>query len=234
MLALNLAVSAVVIRAEALVAGRNLPERLTDRLVEVFNAAVAHEWKRVQARIASERRRHPEARPAEIAERIVRDFRRDVTAIGVAAGGTAAIPGPGTAVRVAGLGAEGLALLERSIFMTLAVAHAYGHDLSDVEIRKYAIFRVLGLWAGAAEGMMSFSSLLAMGLGKKATKAVPMGAVHAINKAVGKRVLVKWATTGGAIRLGSALPFGIGAAFGGGGNYAMARGLGRVAIEEFR
>jgi hypothetical protein len=118
--------------------------------------------------------------------------------------------------------------------MTLAVAHAYGHDLSDVEIRKYAIFRVLGLWAGAAEGMMSFSSLIASGLGKKATKAIPMTVVHAINNAAGKRVLVKWATRGGVIRLGSALPFGIGAVLGGGGNYAMARGLGRVAIEEFR
>jgi len=207
---------------------------VTDALAETFNAAVAQQWKRVQVRIANERRRHPRAEPSAIAERIVRDFRRDVTAIGVAAGGTAAIPGPGTGPRIAGLGAEGVALLERSVFMTLAVAHAYGHDLSDVEVRKYAIFRVLGLWAGAAEGMMSFSSLVAAGLGKKATKAIPMTAVHAINKAVGKRVLVKWATTGGVLRLGSVLPFGISAGFGGTGNYVMARGLGRVAIEEFR
>lgn len=200
-----------------------------------FNAAVDQQWKRAQGRVASERRRRPDVSAEEIVASIVRDFRRDLTVIGAVSGGAAAIPGPGTAARVAvGISAESLALLERSILMTLAVAHAYGHDLTDMEIRKYALLRVLGVWAGATEGMASFSSLIATGLGKKATKAIPMPAVHAINKAVGKRVIVKWATKSGALRLGSLLPFGIGAGLGAGSNHLMARGLGKVAIAEFR
>lgn len=125
-------------------------------------------------------------------------------------------------------------MLERSALMTLAVAHAYGHDLTDMEIRKYALLRVLGVWAGATEGMVGFSSLVATGLGTKATKAIPMSAVHAINKAVGKRVVVKWATKSGVLRLGSLLPFGIGAGLGAGSNHLMARGLGKAAIAEFQ
>ncbi len=200
-----------------------------------FNAAVEQQWKRAQGRVASEKRRRPDADAEEIAASIVRDFRRDLTVIGGVSGGVAAIPGAGTAARVvAGLSAEGLVLLERSILMTLAVAHAHGHDLTDMEMRKYALLRVLGVWAGATEGMASFSSLVATGLGTKATKAIPMPAIHAINKAVGKRVVVKWSTKSGALRLGSLLPFGIGAGLGAGGNHVMARGLGKAAIAEFQ
>lgn len=60
-----------------------------------------------------------------------------------------------------------------------------------------------------------------------------MAAVHAVNEAVGKRVIVKWATKSGASRLGSVLPFGIGAGLGAGGNYLMGRGLARAAVSEF-
>ncbi|WP_298991829.1 hypothetical protein [uncultured Pseudokineococcus sp.] len=214
---------------------QTLPEKAAESLMAVFDAAVDQQWRRAQGRVESERRRHPDATAQEVAASVVRDFRRDLTVIGGLSGALAAVPGPGTAVRlVGGLSAEGLMLLERSVLMALAVAAAYGHDLADVEIRKYALLRVLGAWAGAAEGMASFSSVVAAGLGTKATKAVPMSAVHAINRAVGKRVVVKWATKSGTLRLGSALPFGIGAGLGAGGNHLMARGLGKVAIAEFR
>lgn len=200
-----------------------------------LTAAVDQQWTRAQARVAGEQRRRPDASAESIAASIVRDFRRDLTVIGAVSGGTAAIPGAGTAVRlVAGLSAEGVALLERSVLMTLAVAHAYGHDLTDVEIRKYALLRVLGVWAGATEGMAGFSSVAAAGLGTKATKAIPMSAVRAVNQAVGKRIVVKWATKSGVLRLGSLLPFGIGAGLGAGSNHLMARGLGAAAIAEFR
>jgi hypothetical protein len=61
-----------------------------------------------------------------------------------------------------------------------------------------------------------------------------MASIHSFNRAVGKQVLFKWAARAGTIRLGSVLPFGIGAGLGGAANYAIGRGLGKAAVREFR
>jgi hypothetical protein len=125
-------------------------------------------------------------------------------------------------------------LFERAAYMALAVAHTYDHDLTDIQVRKYAILRVLAVWSGAANGMLGFTAAVAQGLGRKAVKGIPVKAVYAINRAVGKRLLVPWGTKTGAVRLGSLVPFGIGASLGAGGNLIMAKGLGKTAINEFR
>ena len=206
----------------------------TGALLRALDKALEAEWQRAQDYVAGLRRRNPDASVGELAKRIRRDFCRDLAALGGTAGAVSAVPGPGTAVRVvAGLSGEALVLLERSVRMVLAMAHLHGHELHEVEMRKYALLRVLGTWAGATEGMVPFTTLVATGLGKRATEAIPMTAVHAVNKAVGKRVLVKWGTKTGALRLGSVLPVGIGIVLGAGGNYAMARGLAGAAIAEF-
>jgi hypothetical protein len=209
-------------------------KRSADALMTTFDKGVELEWRRARRTVEGLRSRMPDADVEALARRISRDFCRDLAAIGGTAGAVSAVPGPGTAVRVAaGVTGESVVLLERSIHMVLAVAHLHGHELEDLQARRYAIFRVLAVWAGAAEGMAPVTTMLATGLGKKATEAIPMAAVHAVNKAVGKRVLVKWGTKSGAIRLGSVLPFGIGAGLGAGGNYLMAKGLARTAVAEF-
>jgi hypothetical protein len=204
-------------------------------LAVALDNAVNVQWERVQTGVAAQHRRNPDATPDEITAQIVRDFVRDMTAIGGTSGAVAAIPGPGTGARIAlGVSVETTVLFERAAYMALAVAHAYDHDLTDIQVRKYAILRVLAVWSGAANGMLGFSAAVAQGLGKKAVKGIPVKAVYAINRAVGKRVLVKWGTKTGAVRLGSLVPFGIGAGLGAGGNLIMAKGLGKVAINEFR
>jgi len=209
-------------------------KRAADALETTLNKAVDVQWKRAQAGVASKRRRRPTDSADDIADRIIRDFVRDITAIGATSGGIAAVPGAGTTVRVtAGLTAESTLLLERATFMTLAVAHAYGHDLTDVHVRKYAVLRVLAVWAGAANGMLRFNAAVAQGLGKKAVRGIPAKGVFAINRAVGKRVLVKWGTKSGAVRLGSVVPFGFGFGLGAAGNFWMAKGLGKAAKNEF-
>lgn len=213
---------------------QDVVKKSSDALMAAFDKGVELQWHRAQSTVAGLRRRMPEADATTLARRITRDFCRDLAAIGGTAGGMSAIPGPGTAARIAvGVTGEGMVLLERSILMVLTVAHLHGHELEDLEVRRYAIFRVLAVWAGAAEGMAPLTAMVAAGLGKRATEAVPMAAVHAVNKAVGKRVLVKWGTKSGALRLGSVLPFGIGIGLGAGGNYLMAKGLARTAIAEF-
>ena len=214
--------------------GSSLVQQAGNALLRTFDKALDAEWRRAQDYVAGLRRRHPEASVGDLATRIRQDFCRDLAALGGTAGAVSAVPGAGTAVRVAaGLSGEGLILLERSVRMVLAMAHVHGHELGELEIRKYALLRVLGTWAGATEGMVPFTTLVATGLGRRATEAIPMTAVHAVNKAVGKRVLVKWGSKTGAVRLGSVLPVGIGIVLGAGGNYAMGRGLARAAVAEF-
>lgn len=212
-----------------------MSERIGAGLESALNTALDTQWNRAMDGVAAKRRLAPNADANSVAQAVVRDFQRDVTAMGAASGAVSAVPGPMTGVRlVGGMTVESAVLLERSVYMTLAVAHAYGHDLSEIEARRHAVMRVLAVWAGAADGVAAFTTALAQGLGKRTVKAIPMKAVHAVNKAVGRRILVKWATKTGVVRLGSVVPFGLGIGLGGAGNYVMAKGLGKAALAEFR
>lgn len=210
--------------------------RSSGRAVDkVFNSALETQWKRATVSVSGHRRRSPHATPDEIAKRIVSEFVRDASVIGAAGGAVAAVPGPGTLVKVTGgTVLETAALLERASYMIMGVAEAYGLDLEEIEVRRYAVLRVLGAWAGVSQGATGIAGTLGAGLGRRATEAIPMTAIHAFNKAMRKQILFKWASRTGTIRLGSALPFGIGAGFGGGSSYLIAAALGRAAINECR
>ena len=206
------------------------PVRVLDK---VLNSALETQWKRAIVSVAGHRHRSPDATADQIAQRIVDEFVRDASVIGAAGGAVAAVPGPGTVVKLTGgTVIETGALLERASYMILGVAEAYGYELEDIEVRRYAVLRVLGAWVGATQGATGIAGTLGAGLGKNATKAIPMPAIHAFNKKVGKQILFKWASRTGTIRLGSALPFGIGAGIGGTSNYFIAKALGRAAIKE--
>lgn len=201
----------------------------------VLNKALVTQWNRACQTVASHRRRNVDATPEEIASDLVKEFVRDIAVIGAAGGAVAAVPGPGTLVKVTGgTVVETGMLLERASYMILGVAEAYGHDLADMEVRRFAVLRVLGAWAGVSGGATGVAGTMGAGLGKKATQAIPMTSIHAFNRAVGKQVLFKWSARAGTIRLGSVLPFGIGAGIGGTANYVIGRGLGKAAIHEFR
>lgn len=211
-------------------ASKNL---LAQTLEKVLDGALETQWKRATSSVGGHRRRSPHASPEEIAKRLVSEFARDVTVIGAAGGAVAAVPGPGTIAKLTGgMAVETSLMLERASYMILGVADAYGLDLEEVAVRRYAVLRVLGAWAGVSQGATGLAGTLGAGLGKKATQAIPMSAIHGFNRAVGKQILFKWATRSGTIRLGSALPFGIGAGIGGGTSYLIASGLGRAAIKE--
>ena len=50
---------------------------------------------------------------------------------------------------------------------------------------------------------------------------------------MGGRIVVKFGTKQGAVRLGRLVPFGVGAAIGGGGNLLLVRAVGRHAKDFF-
>jgi hypothetical protein len=88
--------------------------------------------------------------------------------------------------------------------------------------------------SGAGEMLLKLSSELGKGLGKKATGKVSTQALQTLNRRLGRTIITKYGTKRGVVALGTAFPFGIGAAIGAGGNYAMVRTVGRHADKLFR
>lgn len=167
-------------------------------LVKVLDRAVDVQWTRAHDAVESLRRRNPHASTEDLAARVVRDFVRDMTVVGGLSGASAAVPGVGTVARIGvGMTAETAILLERSAFMILAVADIHGHELGDVEVRRFAILRVLGAWTGLTEGLTGVAGVAGAGLGRRATRAIPMPLIHSFNRRMGKPILFKWAAKSG-------------------------------------
>lgn len=210
---------------------------LTRALDGILNRSLEAQWRRASSHVAGHRRRDATATPEQVAQRIVNQFVRDVSVMGAAGGAVAAVGrgGSGSAVvkRSAVRVVETGALLERAACMILGVAEAYGHDLDDIEVRRASILTVLGAWAGVSHASTGVAGTVSAGLGKRATEAIPMSAIHRVNGAVRKQILFKWSERVGTIRLGTVLPRGFGIAFGGAANYFIGRGLGAVAVREF-
>jgi hypothetical protein len=71
-------------------------------LENVLDNALEKQWKRATVSVDGHRRRAPDATPEKVARRIVDEFVRDVSIIGAAGGAVAAVPVPGTAVKLIG------------------------------------------------------------------------------------------------------------------------------------
>src|SRR5689334_5337646 len=95
---------------------------VTRPLESVLNRAVETQWQRASLAVAGYQRRSPADSPDEIAARIVDDFVRDIAVLGAAGGAVAAVPGPGTLLKLTGgTVIETSLLLERASYMILGV-----------------------------------------------------------------------------------------------------------------
>jgi hypothetical protein len=165
---------------------------------------------------------------------IKRAFAREMSAVGAAAGATAALPGAGAVALVGTTVVELGWFTARSADLILSVAAVHGQTESTVEQRRAWILSVLAFGDGASAGFTKLAGEMGKGLGKRTTAAIPNEALKAINKALGRTIVTKYGTKRGVIALGRALPFGIGAVIGGTTNYAFARTIARQADEFFR
>jgi hypothetical protein len=161
-------------------------------------------------------------------------FSHELSVIGAATGGAAAAPGFGTAVSISAATAElgWIAVRITDLILTVAVIH--GHGKASVAERRGWVLTILGFSGGATAGVTKLASEAGKGLGTKATRKVPIAAVRSFNRAIGRTIVQKYGTTRGVITLGQALPFGVGAVIGAGGNYITVRWLTAEADRFFR
>lgn len=161
-------------------------------------------------------------------------YAREMAAVGAAAGAAAAVPGAG-AVALIGTAAVELGwFAARTGDLILAVAAVYGHTSATVEERRAWVLSILAFGDAAPAGFTKVAGEVGKGLGRRATDRIPAETLRAINRALGRTVVTRYGTKRGAVALGRALPFGIGAAIGGTANYAFARAIASQATAFFR
>lgn len=169
-----------------------------------------------------------------------------MTALGAAAGATAAAPGVGTTTAVGAIVAELGVVALQTTEMVMAIGAAYGHTDASPEERRAWVLAVLAFGDDAAEEFTTLARDIGLKLGDNqalelANEAIGGGAgqvatvdaLRRINQALVTQILQKWGTRKGAATLGKLLPFGIGAAVGGSANYVMLRELAKQAEEFF-
>src|SRR4051812_41386003 len=182
-------------------------------------------------------RQRPDLTPADVVRQLERRYQAAVIGIGGASGAAAAVPGVGTAATLAAGAAEIAAFVSASAMFVLALAELHGLPVSDPEVRRALVLSVLvgeegtvaALEAGAAR-TPRWAEVLARPAGPDKAGKERIGG---INARLARMVVRRVGTRQGVLLFGRALPLGIGAAVGAGGNAALARGAIATARRAF-
>jgi hypothetical protein len=185
----------------------------------------------VQNYLGRVRRKHPELTPAEVIEQLEKRYLGAVVSIGGASGAAAAVPGVGTVATIASGAAEITAFVSASAMFVLALAELHAVPVSDPEVRRALVVSVLvgdaaiPALGAAASSEAHWAHVL--------SRSTPKDRITGINSHLGRLLVRRIGTRQGALLFGRALPLGIGAAIGAGGNAALARAAIAAARKAF-
>ena len=192
----------------------------------------------VLAHIRSIRSSKPDASPAQIIAILERRFLTAVTGGGALVGATSAIPAVGIATSLVLSGVETAGFLEASALFAQSVTEVHGIAVVEPE-RARTLVMAMMLGNGGQELLQQFATEAA-GRGSRSaywgefvTKSLPRAALGPLTDRVRAAFLRRFAVTQGTSVVGRAIPFGIGAVFGGVGNNILGRRIVRSAREAF-
>ncbi|UYP20098.1 hypothetical protein OED52_06020 [Rhodococcus sp. Z13] len=175
------------------------------------------------------RRSHPDESPAQIIERLEKQFLLSVTGSGSAAGATAAFPGVGTLAAIGAVGAETAFFFEASSLLTLAIASVHGIEPHDHEQRR-ALVLAVSLGDVGKELVATATGASLRNWPRVLTSGAASGQLKALNNSLVKKFIRRYFAKRSPLLIGKLLPAGVGAAVGGMGN----RALGKRTIENAR
>ncbi len=193
----------------------------------------------VLAHIRGIRRGHPQASPEAIIRILERRYLAAVTTGGALVGASAVVPGIGTGASLALSGAETAGFLEASALFAQSVTEIHGIVIDDPDrARALVMTMVLGTagsdlvkqLAGQATGSGAGKSVF---WGELITKNMPRTVIGPIADRLKVTFIKKFAVAQGTNIVGRMIPFGIGAAIGGGGNHLLGRQIVRSSREAF-
>jgi hypothetical protein len=186
----------------------------------------------VQAYLDRVRRKQPGMTPAELVRQLERRYLAAVVGIGGASGAAAAVPGTGTAASLASGAAEVTAFVSATALYVLALAELHGVPVSDPEVRRALVVSVLIGEAGVA-ALEGGEALADKHWAHVLARSTPRDKITLVNSYLARRFVRRLGTRQGALLVGRALPLGIGAAVGAGGNAELARGAIATARKAF-
>ncbi|WP_230854817.1 hypothetical protein [Arthrobacter terrae] len=185
----------------------------------------------VLANLRRLRHKHPQASAAKLSSLLERDFLRAVSGGGAAIGATAIVPGLGTVASLSISAAATVVFLETTALYAQSVAELHGVRLADPERARTTVMAIML----GEEGTFMVQGLTGHALGTGHTpmkawglavgKGLPTSAVKSVGGQIQKRFLKKFLIREGTAWAGRAVPFGIGAVIGGGGNLIMGRAV---------
>lgn len=184
-----------------------------DKALEIQRPVVVGYVDRVRAK-------HPTASPADVIDQLERRYQAAVIGTGAASGGAAALPGVGTTTSLATGAAEIAAFVGATAMYVLAVAEVHGVPIADPQVRRALVLTVLlgdlaePTLEAAAKGAPHWAHVLGR---------TDREAIGGINARLAKLMIGRFGAKQGALLLGRAIPFGIGAGIGAAGNAALAR-----------
>ena len=213
---------------------RLLPDSTTDvidsRVYDALDWAVEHAWSDAVERVAALQAPTVDRKIKEL----TKDLSKELGRVGAATGGIAAIPAIGTGTSIATSVAEFGWFTKRAAELIFAIAILRGHSRASVEERRAWVLSILVFGDGAAVGFTRLAGEAGKTLGVRGAKSIPASVVRRVNAAMARSIATRYGTRRGAVALGSAIPFGVGALIGGTANWWGTRRLSKHADKFFR
>lgn len=209
--------------------GDDEPQGSAAAILRAVDGAVEQRWEAAKRRAES-----VEGPTEQRVTELTRLITREVTAVGALTGGAAAVPGVGTATALGTTAADFAFFTARAGDLILSIAAVHGHTDATVEERRMWVLAVLTFGPSAGTKVAALTRETGFGAGNTVTSRIPGELWRRVNRSIAKRIVTKYGTRRGVVALGRALPFGFGAAIGGGGNYLLIRSIARQADTFFR
>lgn len=197
--------------------------------VKGFDRYIAVQRPAVLAYIRGLRRRNPDASPAQVIRILERRYLATVTTSGATVGATAVIPGVGTGITLALSGVETAGFLEATALFAQSISEVHGLAVDDPDrARALVMTMMLGRegsdlvrqLAGQAQGIgVGRSSYW----GELVTANMPRAIMGPLTDRLRKAFIKQFTAKGSASFIGKAIPFGVGAVIGGGGNHILGK-----------
>jgi SpoU rRNA methylase family enzyme len=209
-------------------AADELAERLADQTEQAIDVAVRLRAPALAAGVEIERRLYPDLAHDLFLAHLVRRRAKLSAAVGAVTAVPAVLPGVGTIVAIGSSLADAGAVLYSEVALIVELSAATGRKVDDPEVLTVDVLIVLARDAGVA---VPEELLAEARKGIAQTSEIPRSTLADLNRELGGRVVKRIARRRARIVLGRELPFGVGVALGGVGNYRTMHKLGRTAIK---
>ncbi|MEO6492859.1 MAG: EcsC family protein [Ilumatobacteraceae bacterium] len=205
--------------------GKELSAEAVSVILKAIDVAIEHGWDDAVERAAKAPGRSTDAKVRALS----RSFARELGSVGAATGAAAAVPAVGTAAALSlGLAEFGWFTV-RASELILSIAALHGHDHATVDERRAWILAVLIFGSGAAEGFDRLFGETARVVARRGGVRAPIAMIRGVNSSMARMLLTRYGRKRGAVAIGTALPFGIGAFVGGTANHAGMKAIGKHA-----